>query len=69
MFCVVLGDIAAGEQVQGGAVVPEVQILAGTLGLCQRADGFFRLSHQGQVHLIIVWNPNHLTDILGHIVQ
>ena len=53
MCCLILGRIPAGEQPQGGAVIPEVQLLAGLLGLRQRADGFFRLPHQVQVHFLI----------------
>ena len=61
MAWIVLGNISAGEQPQGGAVIPEVQFFAGLLGLCQRANGFFRLPHQGQVHFFIVWHPDHLS--------
>ena len=69
MLWFILGRISAGEQPQGRAVVFRVQFLTGPLGLCQRADGFFRLPHQGQLHLFIVCHSNHLLHILGHIVH
>ena len=59
MLWFILGRISAGEQPQGRAVVFHVQFLTGPLGLCQRADGFFRLPHQVQIHLFVVWHYIH----------
>ena len=50
------GALGRWKDTQVRAIVLQVQFLTVLLGFDQNADGGFRLPHQVQIHLFVVWH-------------